>query len=210
LRWLTCEIQEQYLEIVADRFAAAYPHIDLKREVCGNHAYTYLAGSPSPDILELGANYQLAEAIRKNQVTDLTEMWLQAGLLEASPASLPKLSVQDGKQYYVPVAYDWEAVYYNKAVFAQYNLEPPQTWDEFLQVCDTLLAKGVTPLAIGGDGPHTGLLWLDYLSLRLYGADFRHALITGKVNYKMTGSERYWKPGARCLKKATLWKTPAV
>jgi ABC-type glycerol-3-phosphate transport system substrate-binding protein len=183
LRWVTCEIQAQYLEVVADRFAATYPHIDLKREACNNYAYAYLASSPLPDVLELGANYQLAAAIRKNQVTDLTEMWLQAGLPEALPASLPKLSVHGGKQYYVPVAYDWEAIYYNKAVFAQYNLEPPQTWDEFLQICNTLLANDVTPLAIGGDGAYTGLLWLDYLSLRLYGADFRQDLVAGKVRY---------------------------
>lgn len=183
LRWVTCEITAQYLDVVADRFDAAYPHIDLKREACNNYAYTYLASTPLPDVVELGANYQLAAAIRKNQVTDLTEMWLQAGLPEALPPSLAKLSGQDGKQYYVPVAYDWEAIYYNKALFAQYQLEPPQSWDEFLQVCDTLLANGVTPLAIAGGGAHTGLLWFDYLTLRLYGADFRHDLVTGKVPY---------------------------
>lgn len=49
---------------------------------------------------------------------------------------LQALSLHDGKQYYVPLAYGWAAIYYNKAIFAQYNLTPPQTWDEF-----TLLAS---------------------------------------------------------------------
>jgi raffinose/stachyose/melibiose transport system substrate-binding protein len=38
------------------------------------------------------------------------------------------------------------AVLYNRDIFEQHGLEPPTTWSEFVQVCDTLTAAGVTPI----------------------------------------------------------------
>ena len=38
------------------------------------------------------------------------------------------------------------AVCYNKTLFEQYDIAVPKTWDEFLQVCQTLKDNGITPL----------------------------------------------------------------
>ena len=47
---------------------------------------------------------------------------------------------------------------YNKAIFEEYGLEPPETWDELLAVCETLQSNGVQPLGISGtfDGFYAG------------------------------------------------------
>ena len=55
----------------------------------------------------------------------------------------------DGKMFAVPFAAVSHAVYYNKDVFKKEGLAIPQTWEEFLNVCATLKAKGYTPLANG-------------------------------------------------------------
>ena len=39
-------------------------------------------------------------------------------------------------------------MYYNKAIFDKYGLEVPTTYDEYVQVCDTLKENGVTPVAL--------------------------------------------------------------
>lgn len=41
---------------------------------------------------------------------------------------------------------DGMAVCYNKTLFEQYDIAVPKTWDEFLQVCQTLKDNGITPL----------------------------------------------------------------
>lgn len=50
------------------------------------------------------------------------------------------------------VCYECSAlgVWYNKDIFAEYNIEVPTSFEEFIEVCDTLLENGVTPLVQGG------------------------------------------------------------
>ncbi|MDR2517463.1 MAG: extracellular solute-binding protein [Spirochaetaceae bacterium] len=58
-------------------------------------------------------------------------------------------TMEDGKIFAVPFAAVSHAVYYNKTIFQKEGLAIPQTWEEFLALCQTLLAKGYTPLANG-------------------------------------------------------------
>lgn len=53
-------------------------------------------------------------------------------------------------------------MYYNKADFAEAGVEEPQTWDEFLEVCEKLKDAGKVPLICGGTGDiwATGLWWI--------------------------------------------------
>jgi multiple sugar transport system substrate-binding protein/raffinose/stachyose/melibiose transport system substrate-binding protein len=151
----------------------------------------------------------LMEVMHKQQASDLTELWAQSGLIENYPASLQVLSVYEGKQFYLPILYQWEAIYYNKALFAQYNLQPPQTWEEFLQVCDTLLANGVPPLVISRNDAYSGLVWFDYLNLRLNGPDFQRAVLAGQVPFddeRIRTVLEYWR---RLLDRGYFLKDPS-
>lgn len=38
--------------------------------------------------------------------------------------------------------------YYNKELFNQAGIKPAETWEEFFDNCDRLLAAGITPLAM--------------------------------------------------------------
>jgi len=42
-----------------------------------------------------------------------------------------------------------EGVFYNKQIFARYNLSPPTTYSQFLTLLQTLKSKGVTPMYVG-------------------------------------------------------------
>ena len=44
-------------------------------------------------------------------------------------------------------------VWYNIDIFEENDLEIPQTWDEFVQVCESLKAKGIVPLGLHGKDP---------------------------------------------------------
>ncbi len=56
-----------------------------------------------------------------------------------------------GKLYAVPIdSVVLSGVFYNKKVFEKAGVKIPQTWDEFLEVCEKIKAQGVTPVYYSG------------------------------------------------------------
>jgi raffinose/stachyose/melibiose transport system substrate-binding protein len=64
----------------------------------------------------------------------------------------------DGKIVALPTQAFNEFVWYNKEIFAEYNLEVPKTWDEFIKAAETIKAGGkYIPILMGGKDA-----WPDY------------------------------------------------
>lgn len=68
---------------------------------------------------------------------------------------------RDGKIYAVPNGKESIGYFYNKELFEQVGIKPAETWDEFWDNADKLLAAGITPLSM--DTAETG--WLTSLIL---------------------------------------------
>jgi ABC-type glycerol-3-phosphate transport system substrate-binding protein len=169
---------------LADAFSAANPGLEVDVQNYRQAPANYLTDPNPPDLMLLVPGEQLATAIDNGLLTDISQLWQEAGLDTSYPASFRTMSERDGKQYLLPIGYTWNALYYNVALFAQYGLQPPQTWDEFITLCDTLLINGETPLALSGDDAMTASLWIDYLALRMDGADFQRQLAHGEISYE--------------------------
>jgi ABC-type glycerol-3-phosphate transport system substrate-binding protein len=184
-----------------EQFEGTHPDISLTvKSTVDLWPHQYLAdNAQSPDIIADTFNTFLA--IKRGLILDISDIWQDPDLAKAYPADFRALGEWDGRQYYLPVFTSWTAVYYNKELFARYGLQPPQTWADFLSVSDTLLAQGVTPIALGwfsADIPiaPSALLWIDYLDLRLNGPEFHTKLVQGE--------QRYDDPGVRKVFEA--WK----
>jgi raffinose/stachyose/melibiose transport system substrate-binding protein len=106
-----------------------------------------------PDIVLNGGNNITALAAEAGKVVDLTPYF------DADPewkATFDEESLEfntvDGKIYGVPVSKEISYIYYNKTLFEEAGLTAPdvayETWDEFFEVCDVLLEKGITPLGM--------------------------------------------------------------
>ena len=117
-----------------------------------------------PDIVLNGGNNIIQMAAESGKVADLTPY------LDADPewkALFDETSLAfntvDGKVYGIPVSKEISYIYYNKDLFAKAGIEAPEvafeTWEEFFEVCDKLLAAGITP--IGMDTADAG--WLTNL-----------------------------------------------
>ena len=77
----------------------------------------------------------------------------------------------DGKTYGVVTDTHVVALFYNIALFDELGIQAPTTWDELLQVCDTLRKAGTAPIAVTGMyEPYMGY-WTDYLFMRHVGYD---------------------------------------
>ena len=79
---------------------------------------------------------------------DGTSTWRQSFL----PGSLEPFTYH-GKTYGVPLVYVVWSVYYNKALFRDKGWSPATTWPEFLDLCQTILSSGLSPLAFQGRYP---------------------------------------------------------
>ncbi len=75
-------------------------------------------------------------------VRDLTDAPFMANIAAANKTTYSR----DGRAYGMSVSSWGGGIFYNKELFARAGITaPPQTWDEFLQVCATLRDAGSTP-----------------------------------------------------------------
>jgi multiple sugar transport system substrate-binding protein/raffinose/stachyose/melibiose transport system substrate-binding protein len=136
--------------------------------------------------------------IDKGQIMDISDVWEAEGWNESYPAGFRAMSSVGGKQYFLPVSWYWWAIYYRKDVFDQYGLEEPETWEELLELCETLKSNGIAPFAIGTKWRWTAAGWFDYLNMRVNGPEFHINLMLGKEKYDDPRVEKvftdYWAP----------------
>ena len=92
----------------------------------------------------------------------------------------------DGEVYAIPTQQSTAIMYYNKAIFDKYGLEVPTTYDEYVQVCDTLKENGVTPVALASTADDAWLVsqYIQQLSDGIKGEDIFNSIKdgTGKWN----------------------------
>ena len=123
-----------------------------------------IASGDLPDIVLNGGNNITEIAARSGKVADLTPYFYADPEWRALFDDLSlEFNTVDGRIYGVPVSKEISYIYYNKELFRQAGITPPETafasWDEFFTVCDQLKAAGITPL--GMDTADSG--WLTNL-----------------------------------------------
>ncbi|MEY8879489.1 MAG: ABC transporter substrate-binding protein [Leptothrix sp. (in: b-proteobacteria)] len=111
-------------------------------------------------------------------LTDLNEVANKEGWDKVVPPALQRFAKADGKYVAVPVNIHrphW--LWMNAKIFKDNGLTPPKTWDEFNATADKLKAKGILPLAIGGQPWQEATAW-EGIVLGVGGPDFyRKAVI---------------------------------
>lgn len=167
-------------------FEAANPGIKIEYNYTENEAYktklqVAMLGGAGPDVFfNWGAETQAVYS-REGMLYDLTsavgrDYWgLSKGLFATH--------TYNGKIYGIPFFPTVNTVWYNKKMFDQYGLKVPKTWDDFLNVCEKIKAKGVTPLAIGGKDAWTILHPFMYMADRVAGAKLYQEAKAGKASF---------------------------
>jgi glucose/mannose transport system substrate-binding protein len=89
-----------------------------------------------------------------------------------------------GEVYAVPVnIHRTNSLFYNKQIFADLGLEPPQSLDDLYAVSDELQAQGIVPIAVGAKGSWTlALLFFENLLIAKEGASFYEDYFGGRVD----------------------------
>lgn len=155
-------------------FKAKHPDVTVKEEAqtfeqIQKNAKIVLTGDSVPDVMEYNkGNATAGQLAAQGLITPLTDAATQYGWeskLAGSLATTAKYNdkglMGSGEWYGVPNYGEFVGVYYNKDLFAKYDLQVPTTMDEFVKVMDTFKAKGVTPLATAGAEYPLGQLWYE-------------------------------------------------
>ncbi|MDF2980259.1 MAG: hypothetical protein K0Q69_31 [Devosia sp.] len=146
--------------IIAD-FQAANPDIKIKEIVFDDDQYsnqgliTQLKSNEVPDIFFEWAGFPVQRDVAAGYAYDLSEAMAADGWKDSfSPAVWTDGAgtMVDGKPYLVPLSLDLtNTIWYNKKIFAEHNLTPPKTWDEFVALSKTLAEAGETPIVEGNN-----------------------------------------------------------
>lgn len=158
-----------------------------------------------PDVLFFFTGTDASEFIKNGKVVPIEEIRKEypdyaSNMLDAA---MP-LSFVDAKAYAVPSSGYWEGMFVNKTVLADCGLEvpgPDTTWDEFMEMCETIKSKGYTPIACSlQEVPH---YWFEFCILNqgdvakhaevpASGADTFQMMADNKAAFAIDGS---WKVG---------------
>ena len=102
---------------------------------------------------------------------------------------------EDGVIYGVPGSVCYGGFFYNRAIFEQCGVQVPATWDEFKQVCETIRAAGIDPIAFGIKDS-----WMvaEYLSSTVVpmttgGTEWHARLMDGEVDYNDPGFVKHFQ-----------------
>jgi ABC-type glycerol-3-phosphate transport system substrate-binding protein len=172
--------------------ASTIAHEDFKQAI-----RAYLVADPAPDVLTWFAGNRARFFIDKGLIADISDVFADNGFNDTYAPGFIALASVEGKQYFLPTAYYWWAVYYRPSLFEKAGIaKAPETWDEFLGACDALNAVGITPITIGTNMPWTAAAWFDYLDMRINGPEFHVNLMLLKESYtdeRVKKVFEYWK-----------------
>ncbi|GAF21100.1 xylose ABC transporter, substrate-binding component [Bacillus sp. JCM 19047] len=160
-------------EIVADFEEESGISVDM--QVLSNEQYkdqiTILSASNSlPDVGMTWAAGYLDPFVEGNKFAPLDDL-LEDGLREEFVAGTLEAYEKEGETYGLPLELNTVYIYYNKSIFDDYQLEVPETYEEFEQVINTLKEENVNPIALGNGDRWTGSMWYMYFADRIGGSE---------------------------------------
>lgn len=149
-QWNAC------VEEVIRRFEEEHPEIDVRYEI----RYEDMVYE---DMLnKLAARDELGDVVQLKE----PYAWAESGLIAVLPETLGEQVAfrceLDGQTYAVAALGTTTGVVYNKTFFETNHLSPPETYREFLALCESLKQKGITPLGVGGKDLWHFEYWLNH------------------------------------------------
>jgi raffinose/stachyose/melibiose transport system substrate-binding protein len=186
---LTAEPGEGIRKRAVERFNKANPKNQITATMFQNDAYktkikTAIGAGQSPTIIWGWGGGTLRNYAQAGQVEDLTSWFAQNKAVKDKlfPSSFGAATV-DGKIYAMPCETVQPIVlFYSKKKLEEIGAQPPQTWQDILDLVPKFNAKGIAPFSLGGQSRWTNMMWLEFLFDRIGGPGVFQAVFEGEKN----------------------------
>lgn len=146
-----------YYNKIAEDFSADNEYgVTVKIDFYENEQYktkltTLMASNAVPDIFFTWELSYLQPFVEGGKVADITS-YLEGDTAwkDSFADGTLDLVAYDGKNYAIPTQKSLCVMFYNKQIFEDNGVAVPTTYDEFLNICQTLKDNGITPMAMCG------------------------------------------------------------
>lgn len=177
---------KQHNLIVKDiitEFEAANQGVKVETEILSNEQYkeklkVLSASNELPDVGMTWAAGFMDPYVKGNMFAPLDDLIEPDSFVSGTTEAY----AVDETTYGLPLELNIAPVFYNKHIFEEYNLEVPETYEEFQAIVKTLSENGVTPITLGNKDRWTGSMWYMYLADRIGGPQ----VITDAINREGT------------------------
>ena len=146
----TEEAENAWIEKVIIAFEKAYPNVTVKREIMPLETMrdlirTAIASGTGPDlfIMDVGPAYGGGLA-RADLLLPLDEAYQKYGWQIFNWAK--ETTMWKGVNYGMPQEVDFIGMYYNKKIFGELGLSPPQSHQDVLRICEVAKNAGHIPM----------------------------------------------------------------
>lgn len=207
--WWTGGGEALGLEALIAKFTEMYPNVNIVNSaVAGGSGVnaravltTRMLGGDPPDTFQVHAGAELNSLwVKAGRMEPLNDIFEANGWLEQYPQGLLDLiSDAEGNIYSVPVnIHRSNVLWYVPSKLEEWGVTVPADWDEFVNTtCPALLAKDVTPIAIGENWTQSHL-W-ESVALGVLGADGYNGLWNGTTNWTSPESVQVWDTYGKVL-----------
>ncbi len=150
--------REALTEIIRE-FEESHPDITIRENAMKDEIYEtvglvslFHAGTP-PDVYFQWGGWLVERDVSEGWAAKLDEELARDSWKDSFSSAAWDDATVGGEIYMVPHGMDiTNLVWYNADIFARYDLQEPETWEEFMDLCQTLKDAGYTPIAAGNKG----------------------------------------------------------
>ena len=187
--FLSGKPQQTIREDAVKKFNAQNPKGQIKYTEFQNDAYktkikTAIGAGQAPTIIWGWGGGGLKSYVQDGQVEDLTSWFSQHADVKNNlfPSSFGAATI-GGKIYAMPCETVQPIIlFYNKKIFDQVKVDPPQTWGDLMDLVPKFNAANIAPISLGGQSRWTNMMWLEFLFDRIGGPEVFQAVFEGEKN----------------------------
>lgn len=150
---------------------------------------TLLSSREAPDAYFEWSGPRMRQHVADGDGADVSEA-LAGPLFEGrfDEGAFSGMDVDGEGIYMVPWTGDVTVVlWYNKTIFADLGLNVPTTWDEFIEVSETIKDAGITPIVSGNKDQWTVGNWASHLASRVLGEEDYALTMNGELPMNSDG-----------------------
>jgi len=176
--------EQESFEAVIGGFNELYPNVTVNYTSGGDNLAPLLStaveGGNPPDLAAIAQPGLMAQFAEQGAIQPVDD--LRDAIVDNFGEAVADVGSVDGTQYAVLFkASNKATVWYNVASFEEAGVEPPETWDEFLETAETLKAAGITPFSVGVDVGWPITDFFENVYIRTAGADMYDQLASHEI-----------------------------
>lgn len=179
--WNTGEPQQEVLQKIIDEYEEENENVTIDVQWMGREVLSDVRnaaiGGDGPDLTEQ-SGAEVAGTLIQNDIVepldDLLSMEIPGEGTTFSDVFIEdtlEFYKKDDKTYFIPYEIITSGFHYNETLFEEHGVEPPTTWDEFIEVGKTFKDAGIAPLAQDGNIDFYNAYYYYWLAERMIGSE---------------------------------------